>query len=150
MLNTLARKTKLRSMNRRQFTLYTSLFGLGLGTSIPLLAKPLANTKKRFNLKYAPHIGMFKYSAGENPINQLKFMADNGFSAFEDNEMKNRPINIQNKIANVMIDRNITMGVFVAHEIAWKKPNLTSGDLNMRIAFLKQILFCSSGKQNDS
>jgi hydroxypyruvate isomerase len=126
-------------MNRRQFTLYTSLFGLGLGTSIPLLAKPLANTKKRFNLKYAPHIGMFKYSAGEDPIDQLKFMADNGFSAFEDNKMKNRPINIQNKIANVMIDRNITMGVFVAHEIAWKKPNLTSGDLNMRIAFLKQI-----------
>ncbi len=82
---------------------------------------------------------MFKHSAGDDPIDQINFMADNGFTAFEDNGMKNRSLSMQNKIADVMLKRDMKMGVFVAHEIAWKKPNLASGDLNMRIAFLKQI-----------
>ncbi len=126
-------------MNRRQFTLYTSLLGLGFGTKFSLFAKPSRKITNRFKLNYAPHIGMFKHSAGEDPIDQLNFMADNGFTAFEDNGMKNRSVSLQNEMADVMIKRNMTMGVFVAHEIAWKKPNLASGDLNMRIAFLKQI-----------
>jgi len=126
-------------MNRRKFTLLSSLLGMGLATKIPSYANSPKKLTKGFNLNYAPHIGMFKHSAGDNPIDQINFMADSGFSAFEDNGMKNRSISMQNKIADVMIKRNMKMGVFVAHEIAWKKPNLASGDLNMRIAFLKQI-----------
>ena len=33
----------------------------------------------------APHIGMFENNVGKNPIDQLKFMADQGFTAVEDN-----------------------------------------------------------------
>ena len=55
---------------------------------------------KTFKLKYAPHIGMFKHSAGEDPIDQIKFMADQGFSAFEDNSLSNRDISLQEKIGN--------------------------------------------------
>ena len=123
-------------MNRRKFTLLSSLLGIGLATKIPSYAKSPKKLTKGFNLKYAPHIGMFKHSAGENPIDQINFMADNGFSAFEDNGMKNRSISMQNKIAEVMIKRNMKMGVFVAHEIAWK-TKLASGDLKVRIAFRK-------------
>ena len=35
----------------------------------------------KFNLKYAPHFGMFKNHAGKDPIDQLNFMADQGFTA---------------------------------------------------------------------
>lgn len=93
----------------------------------------------QFNLNYAPHLGMFKASAGEDPIDQLNFMADNGFTAFEDNEMKGRPIETQKKMANTMEKRGIAMGVFVAHEIYWNKPNLTNGDISLREKFLKEI-----------
>ena len=46
--------------------------------------------KNKFNLNYAPHFGMFRNMAGEDLIDQLNFMADNGFKAFEDNGIKNR------------------------------------------------------------
>ena len=42
---------------------------------------------RSFRLKYAPHIGMFEQSAGKDPLDQIRFMADNGFRAFEDNGM---------------------------------------------------------------
>ena len=126
-------------MDRRKFTLLTSLVGISLATKMPVYAKSLKNRPKGYKLNYAPHLGMFENSAGNDPIDQINFMADNGFNAFEDNGMKKRSIPMQNKIADVMAKREMKMGVFVAHEISWKKPNLASGDLNMRIAFLKQI-----------
>ena len=95
--------------------------------------------KEDFKLKYAPHFGMFKHSAGEDLVDQLNYMADQGFTAFEDNGMMDRDIAVQDKIAKTMSDRNMTMGVFVAHKIYWKEPNLASGNLEMRAEFLDYI-----------
>ena len=95
--------------------------------------------ENKFNLNYAPHFGMFQNMAGENLIDQLNFMADNGFKAFEDNGMKNRSISMQEKIGSTLDKRNMSMGVFVAHKIYWNEPNLASGNKNKREEFLKHI-----------
>ena len=97
------------------------------------------SNKFNFNLKYAPHLGMFKHHAGSDPISQLKFMLDQGFTSFEDNNMKNRNIQTQKKIASFMSKNNMEMGVFVAHKIYWKEPNLASGNKEKRTEFLNQI-----------
>lgn len=68
-----------------------------------------------FKLKYAPHFNMFKNSAGADPIDQLKFAADQGFTAWEDNGMKKRPVELQEKIGRTMEELGMEMGVFVAH-----------------------------------
>ena len=125
-------------MNRRNFIKNTTI-----GSSIAMI--PIEkiiydNTpKNNFNLNYAPHFGMFKHSAGEDLIGQLNFIADQGFTAFEDNNLKKRNISDQNKIASTLIKRNIKMGVFVAHSIHWKEPNLASGNKDKRREFLKEI-----------
>lgn len=95
--------------------------------------------KYDYRLKYAPHLGMFKHHAGDDPIEQLKFMADQGFTAFEDNEMRNRPIPLQEKMAKTMTQLGIQMGVFVAHKIYWHEPNLASGKQEWRNEFLENI-----------
>ena len=82
---------------------------------------------------------MFKNTAGNDPIDQLNFMADQGFTAFEDNGMKGRDKSLQDKISKTMVKRGISMGVFVAHKIYWQKPNLASGDKDLRDEFLKHI-----------
>lgn len=92
-----------------------------------------------YQMKYAPHLGMFKHHAGEDPIDQLNFMADMGFKAFEDNGMKGRDMALQEKMAKTMSDRGLEMGVFVAHEIYWREPNLANGDEGLRDKFLKEI-----------
>ncbi len=107
-----------------------------LGTSTFAAAPPVAAS---FKLHYAPHLGMFKNSAGSDPVDQLNFMADQGFTAFEDNGMKGRDIAVQEKMASTMAKRGLKMGVFVAHEIAWREPNLASGKKDLRDKFLKEI-----------
>ncbi len=112
---------------------------MSLGGAFVLRAHNTADPKAVFNLKYAPHLGMFKAHAGEDPIAQLNFMADQGFRAFEDNGMAGRTVALQEKMAETMRARNLEMGVFVAHKIYWTEPNLASGDLQKREEFLGDI-----------
>lgn len=129
-------------MKRRDFiqkgTLGGSFLAFGGAHAFSLKAKSDL-PEHSFKLKYAPHLGMFKNMAGEDPIDQLNFMADQGFTAFEDNEMRNRSIDLQNKMAATMQKRGIEMGVFVAHKIYWTEPSLTSGKLDKREEFLSEI-----------
>jgi len=111
--------------------------GAGCASAAPLAGK--TDPPPSFQLKYAPHFGMFKHSAGQDPIDQLKFMADQGFTALEDNGMKSKPVELQEKIAKTMSDLNMEMGVFVAHQIYWQKPSLTSGKEDARTEFLNHI-----------
>lgn len=128
-------------MKRRNFLSKVIASGAALGLAPQLLANNSRNMfdSQGFNLKYAPHLGMFKHHAGEDPIDQLNFMADQGFSAFEDNNMKSKTLELQNKMAETMAKRELSMGVFVAHKIYWKEANLTSGDEEYRKEFLNQI-----------
>lgn len=126
-------------MNRRNFTQLAGISGLSLFSASSILASDNFFSKHKFNLTYAPHLGMFKHHAGNDPIDQLNFMADQGFTAFEDNGMRDRPIVLQEKMAKTMAKRGLRMGVFVAHEIYWKKPNLANGSVALREEFLNYI-----------
>ena len=95
--------------------------------------------KKSFNLNYAPHFGMFKHNAGDDPIDQLQFMYDHGFRSLEDNSMKSRSKSDQNKISKKMSRLGMDMGVFVAHKIYWREPNLTSGDKELHDEFVQNV-----------
>lgn len=140
-------KSKTESISkdiaRRDFlkTATISAAAFSLGTS-----KIFANSKteavsdnNKFNLNYAPHFGMFKHNAGNDYIDQLKFMADHGFTSIEDNGMKSKSIADQNRISAEMTRLGFMMGVFVAHKIYWKEPNLTSGKQDSRDEFLQDI-----------
>lgn len=138
------KKDKVGKISRKGFIKAVSVItgGLSLG-AIPSGkindALNLSGSTEKFNLNYAPHLGMFDINAGKDPIDQIKFMADNGFTAFEDNGMKGRDISVQNKIASEMSKLNMTMGVFVAHKIYWNEPNLTTGKKDHRDEFLNDI-----------
>ena len=82
---------------------------------------------------------MFKNLAGDNLIDQLNYIAEQGFTAFEDNNLKKRTVDFQEKMSKTMQKKGLDMGVFVAHTIHWKEPNLASGDKNKREEFLNEI-----------
>ena len=129
-------------MKRRSFikkglaTAATPLIGSGL------IAKSRSEkivSDQTFNLNYAPHFGMFKHNAGDDFIDQLQFMHDHGFRSLEDNGMKDRSIQEQNNIGKKMSQLKMTMGVFVAHKIYWREPNLTSGDKALHDEFVQNV-----------
>jgi hydroxypyruvate isomerase len=103
-------------MNRRELIKTTLGAGAALGLAGPrpdaLAAE--ATAAKGFRLKYAPHFGMFRHHAGEDLLEQLRFAADQGFTAWEDNGMGGRPVELQERIAQEMARLGMTMGVFVA------------------------------------
>jgi hydroxypyruvate isomerase len=82
---------------------------------------------------------MFEAHAGKDLIDQLKFSADQGFTAFEDNAMRSRPKEEQERIARAMRQLNLEMGIFVVDWDGLSKPILSSGDAAMRESFLKNV-----------
>jgi hydroxypyruvate isomerase len=58
---------------------------------------------------------MFENSAGEDIMDQLQFMHDNGFRALEDNWMKRRPVEEQEALGAAFGRLDMEMGVFVAY-----------------------------------
>jgi len=59
-----------------------------------------APADKPFNLNFAPHDGMFKNHAGNDFVDQIKFMHEMGFRSIEDNGMLGRSKEEQEKIGN--------------------------------------------------
>ena len=104
-------------MKRREFLSNSMAAGIAAASLTPLVSVADEDEKgtKRFKLNYAPHFNMFKSMAGTDLIDQLKFAADQGFTAWEDNGMKKRPAELQEKIGRTMEQLGMQMGVFVAH-----------------------------------
>ncbi len=126
-------------MLRRSFLNTSGLVASGMMSTLNFDLLNIFQSSNKFNLKYAPHFGMFKNLAGDNLIDQLNYIAEQGFTAFEDNNLKKRTVDFQEKMSKTMQKKGLDMGVFVAHTIHWKEPNLASGDKNKREEFLNEI-----------
>ena len=130
-------------MQRRDFLSKSGVVGAGLVGARLLAAETVhaqgPAVKQSFQLKYAPHFNMFKNSAGKDLIAQLNFAADRGFTAWEDNAMKQRDVELQKKIAATMQQHGIEMGVFVANSCDRTKASLTTGKKEFHEQFLQEI-----------
>ena len=132
-------------MKRREFLKAGAVSGLVLPTVSGLVSNAEAaeaqagNNKAKFKLRYAPHPGMFRHHAPGGYNDELKFAADQGFVAWEDNGIRGRSAADQVKLGKEMSRLGIEMGIFVANDDGLSKPILTSGDQGMRDKFLANI-----------
>ncbi len=103
---------------RRDF-LKTAAVGAAAASLSPLGAsgqtKPASGQGAGFKLKYAPGVGMFEASAGKGAIDQLKFMADQGFTAWFDNGLMGRPPAEQESLARESKRLGLAIGPFVVY-----------------------------------
>lgn len=121
-------------MNRRRFIGGATAIGIAAG-----LPAAIAAPRTRFRLNYAPHEGLFEHSAGHDVADQIAFAAHAGFAAWEDNDMRSRDAAEQARIAGALRRHEMRMGVFVAADISWHEPGITSGDEASRERFLSHI-----------
>jgi hydroxypyruvate isomerase len=120
-------------MDRRDFMTAGLAAGAavaGLSATQGVRAQETGGGTGAFKLKYAPHFGMFENSAGKDLVDQLKFAADQGFTAWEDNGMPGRPVEEQERLAKAMTDLGIEMGVFVAMN-DFKRPTFADENPSM-------------------
>jgi hydroxypyruvate isomerase len=109
--------------------------------------------KHHFNLNYAPHFGSFAHSAGKDPLDQLRYMADLGFKSLEDSGfsapyipfdatkmgigMFNQTPEMLDKIGKTLQQLDMKMGTFVMTPHTWPPIDLlTSGKPEYRTVFL--------------
>ncbi|HUF47540.1 MAG TPA: TIM barrel protein [Vicinamibacterales bacterium] len=109
------------------------------GLPVSSVGHASARQARRFKLAYAPHFGMFRQHAGQDLVAELEFMAAEGFTALEDNGLRERPVEVQEQIGRTLARLNMRMGVFVGHAINWTEATLTSSDVARRDGFVEQI-----------
>ena len=119
-------------MKRREFVSAASISAATLATFPGILSSheqdKSGSKNAPFKLNYAPHFGMFENHAGKDLIDQLQFMRDQGFRAFEDNGMMERPKEVQEKIAVFLGRSGLIMGVFVAYAEFSERSFVISSD----------------------
>jgi hydroxypyruvate isomerase len=112
--STHAKGTSAMATSRREFIGTAAAAAAG-----GVLSQRAANASGKqaeqpFHLKFAPHPGMFRNSAGNDVIDQIAFSADQGFTAWEFNGLPNETVETQESVGNALASHNMTMGVFVA------------------------------------
>ncbi len=94
--------------------------------SLPAFAKDKVAAAP-FKLDFAPHFGMFKQHAPGGIVDELRFMADQGFRSLEDNGLLKRPLAEQELIGKTLDQLGMRMGVFVVDGGDNWKVSLTTG-----------------------
>ena len=129
-------------MKRRSFIQNTLTAAAATLTLPSLQAAPIKAGQPTFKLNYAPHDGMFANHAGKNFIDQIKFMADQGFRAIEDNGLLGRPVAEQELIGKTLDQLGMTMGVFVVEGGDNWKASLATGKQEFKDTFVKTCKLC--------
>jgi len=96
-----------------------------------------AGSSGKFKLKYAPGLGTFKEHAGKDPIDNIKFMSDQGFRAMFDNGLMGKPNDLVDKIVMELDRRNMDLGPFVLQGIGGK--SFVTNDKEIREKIIKTV-----------
>jgi hydroxypyruvate isomerase len=123
-------------MQRREFLQKTAAAAV-TAPGVVTLSSAAAAPARTFKLKYAPHLGMFKVSGGGDLFDELRFTADAGFRALEDNGMMARSIDVQQRIGDTLTKAGMTVGVFVIDAGDNWKVSLTTGKPEFPERFVK-------------
>jgi hydroxypyruvate isomerase len=129
-------------MKRRDFVRNSLAVSALSATANCAFAEQNTTAKHKFNLKYAPHFGMFENSAGKDIFAQLQFMADQGFTALEDNGLLGRTVEVQEKLGKELQRLGMTMGVFVVDGGDNWKTSLSTGKKEFIDNFVKTCKTC--------
>ena len=100
-------------MKRRTFLFFLILTGSALSFSSFSNRSKTDPTDNVFKMKFSPEFGIFGDVAGSNPVDQIKWGHDQGFRAWENTMLKNRPVEEQEKISKTVQGLGMEFGQFV-------------------------------------
>ncbi|MDZ4706902.1 MAG: TIM barrel protein [Saprospiraceae bacterium] len=125
-------------MNRRIF------FQNTLKATATSLIYPLGSSSYRktdgdpFKMKFSPEFGIFADLAGPDPIDQIKWGHDQGFTAWENTMLKNRPVAEQQKISEIIQKLGMQFGQFVG-TLTFKEVTFAGRNTENREQVLRDV-----------
>jgi hydroxypyruvate isomerase len=101
--------------------------GLAAGAGLSVGASGVSAAQKsnsaKMKLRYGPNMNTFQGHVGKDIIDNIKFAADQGFTAMFDNGLGKKPVDLQTKIAKEIAKNDMKIGPFVVY------PNFQNSDL---------------------
>lgn len=123
-------------MNRRQFLEIGSAGALSL-TTIAAIGDTWRGVR-RFDRNYAPHLGMFRHHAGPDPLDEIRFLADEGFRSIEDTGLRAKPAALQTHIGSELARRGMSLACFTG-VVDFGRPTFASGRRDLRLEVLREL-----------
>ncbi|MBI9015702.1 MAG: TIM barrel protein [Phycisphaerae bacterium] len=100
-------------MNRRAFLAASAAVSASAACSVSANTQEDPPNTGKMKLRYAPGLGSFKAHAGKDPIDNIKFMADQGITAIFDNWLVRRSPAEQEAIAKELQKHDMMLGPFI-------------------------------------
>lgn len=124
-------------MNRRHF-LSSTASAAASATLASTRTFAAEGSQPAFTMKYAPHSGMFKHAAPGGLLEEIRFAHDQGFRAWEENRMGDRPVEEQEAAGELFAELGMEMGT-VSAKTGIGELNFASKDKKARDLVLKQV-----------
>jgi hydroxypyruvate isomerase len=121
-------------LDRREFLQIGSVGALSLAAG----AGSAGGNGSRFGRNYAPHLGLFRHHAGVDPLEQIRFLADEGFRSLEDTGLRAKPIALQRQIGRELTRRGLSLVCFTG-VAEFGRPTFASGRPELRQAVLRDL-----------
>jgi hydroxypyruvate isomerase len=123
-------------MNRRDF------LQIGSGGAVCLAAlgrSSFASARpNRFCHNYAPQLGMFRHHAGSDPIDQIRFLAEQGFRSIEDTGLRGKSSALQAQIGAELARHRMTLACFTG-VADFGRPTFASDRCDLRLDVLREL-----------
>ncbi len=121
-------------LDRREFLQVGSVGVLSLATA----AGRAWASGPRFKRNYAPQLGTFGHHAGADPLDQLRFLADEGFRAIEDTGLRAKPVLLQQQMGRELARCNLSLVCFTG-VADFGRPTFASGRPDLQQAVLREL-----------
>lgn len=116
--------------------------GISTAAALPFasLASVAMNrsTSNVFKTKFSPEFGIFGDVAGGNPVDQIKWGHEQGFRAWENTMLKDRPVAEQEMISKTVQGLGMEFGQFVG-TLTFKDVTFAGRDKSLREKVLQDI-----------
>jgi hydroxypyruvate isomerase len=123
-------------LNRREFLEIGSAGALSLTVATgTVFAK---NASRAFSHDYAPHLAMFRHHAGSDPLDQIRFLADEGFRSIEDTGLRAKSPALQKQVGRELARRGMSLACFTG-VADFGRPTFASGGRDLRCEVLGDL-----------
>lgn len=123
-------------MNRRTFLKNSAIASSAI--ALPLSSASAVAREKPFRMKFSPEFGIFADVAGSDPLDQIRWGYDQGFNAWENTFLKNRPVDEQQKISDTIQKLGMEFGQFVG-TLTFENVTFAGRDSSLRESVLKDV-----------
>jgi hydroxypyruvate isomerase len=125
-------------MNRRTFVQNGILAAGAFSFPSPAIGAKTSSTANVFKTKFSPEFGIFGDVAGSNPLDQIKWGHDQGFRAWENTMLKDRPVAEQEKISKTVQGLGMEFGQFVG-TLTFKDVTFAGRNTSLREKVLDDV-----------